>query len=160
MLIDVVESVLCDIANDQIGVLPDLTTLVGLGVTDEQLDESRLSGTVRSKNGDTGGEGALERDVVQLLLSRAGILEADFAHLEQTLLFGLDTIEQRGVGELEAVVLSSLKRVVGFCFRDRLYEGLEVTPVTLDLETIDVQNVGDGVVEEGGVVGDDDCKRC
>lgn len=86
-------------------------------------------------------------------------MEADLAHLKQTLLFGLNTIEKRGVWELEPIVLSSLEGVVGFRFRDLFYECLEVTPVTLDLETVDVQNIGDSVVEEGGVVGDDDCER-
>jgi hypothetical protein len=34
MVIDVVESVLRNVTNDQVGVLPDLTTLVGFYVTD------------------------------------------------------------------------------------------------------------------------------
>ena len=52
MMIDVMESMLSDIADDQVGVLPDLATLVGLHVTDEKLDESRFTGTVGTKHSD------------------------------------------------------------------------------------------------------------
>jgi hypothetical protein len=43
MVIDVVESVLGNVTNDQVGVLPDLTTLVGFHVTNKEFDESRLA---------------------------------------------------------------------------------------------------------------------
>ena len=160
MVVDVVEGVLGDVADDQVGVLPDLTALVGLGVTDEELDERRLSGTVGTEDGDTGGERNLEGDVVELLDGLRGVLEADLAHLEEGLLLGLDTFEERRVRELELVVLRGLKSVVGAGLRDSLHEGLEVTPVALELEAVEVEHVGDGVVEEGRVVRDDDCKNC
>jgi hypothetical protein len=60
-------------------VLPDLTALVRLGVTDEELDERRLAGAVRAEDGDTGGERDLQGDVVQLLDVRGRVLEADLA---------------------------------------------------------------------------------
>lgn len=79
VVIDVVESVLSDVTNDQVGVLPDLTALVRLHVTDEELDEGRLSGTVRTENGNTGRKGNLEGNIMELLDGRARVLEADFA---------------------------------------------------------------------------------
>ena len=39
MVIDVVEGVLGNVTDDQVGVLPDLTTLVGFHVTDQEFDE-------------------------------------------------------------------------------------------------------------------------
>ena len=76
MVIDVVESVLGDVTNDQIRALPYFTTL---HMADEQLDESRLSGSVWSEDGNTRGERDLECDVVELLPRLSGILEADLA---------------------------------------------------------------------------------
>lgn len=155
--IDVVESVLGNVTDDQVRVLPDLTTAVGLGVTDEELDECRLSGTVGTEDSDTGRERHLEGDVVELLLRLCWVLEADLAHLDEGLLLGLDTLEQWWLGELELVVLSRLESVVRASLRNRLHEGLEVTPVAPELEAVQVENVGDGVVQEAGVVRDDDC---
>lgn len=77
-------------------------------------------------------------------------------HLEQTLLLGLDTFEERWVGELELVVLGSLERVVRLGLRDLLNELLEVTAISAQFEAVQVEYVGDSVVEETGVVRDDD----
>lgn len=156
MVVDVVESVLSNITDDQVGVLPDLTTLVGLHVTNEELYEGRLAGTVGTENGNTGREGDLEGDVVELLDGRAGVLEADLAHLEQTLLLGLDTLEQRGVGKLELVVFSGFEGVVRLGLGNVLDEVLEVTTVPANLEAVEVENIGNGVIEEGRVVRDND----
>jgi hypothetical protein len=156
VLVDVMESVLSDVTDDQVGVLPDLTTLVGLGVTDQQLDEGGLAGTVGTEDGNTGRQGDLEGDIVELLGDGGGVLEADLAHLDQRLLLGLDTFEERGVGELELVVLGGLEGVVRLGLRDLLDEGLEVTPVATELEAVQVEDVGDGVVQEARVVRDDD----
>lgn len=82
MVVDVVESVLGDITNDQVGVLPGLTTLVGFHVTNKEFDEGRLSRTVRSKDGDTGGERNLESDIVELLDGLCRVLEANFAPMD------------------------------------------------------------------------------
>jgi hypothetical protein len=99
VVVDVVESVLGNVSDDQVGVLPDLTTLVGLGLTDEELDEGRLSGSVGTENGDTGGEGDLEGDVVELGNGGGGVLETDVTHLHERLLLGLDTVEERRLCE-------------------------------------------------------------
>ena len=98
----------------------------------------------------------MESDVVELLDGLRGVLEADLAHLEERLLLGLDTLKERGVGELELVVLGGLESVVRASLGNSLHEGLKVTAVTLELEAVQVKDVGDGVVEETGVVRDDD----
>src|SRR5699024_11148084 len=67
VLVNVVEGVLGDVANDDVRVLPDVTALVLLEVANEELDERRLAGTVGAENGDTRRERDLERDVEQLL---------------------------------------------------------------------------------------------
>ena len=64
--------------------------------------------------------------------------------------------QERGVRELELVVLGRLKSVVGAGLRDLLHKRLEVALVATELEAVEVKNVGDGVVEEARVVRDDD----
>lgn len=78
-------------------------------------------------------------------------------HLEQTLLLGLNTLEERWVGKLEFVVLRSLKRIVRFGLGDLLNKLLKVTAVSAELEAVQVEYISDGVVEEARVVRDDDC---
>jgi hypothetical protein len=77
-------------------------------------------------------------------------------HLEQTLLLGLDTLKERGIRELELVVLSGLESVVGLGLGNLLHELLKVAAVSAELEAVQVEDVGDGVVKEARVVGDDD----
>lgn len=79
-------------------------------------------------------------------------------HFQQTLLLGLDTIKQRGVGELEPVVLSSLKSVVGLGLGHLSHKLLEVTTISAELEAVQVKNIRDRVVEETGVMRHDDCE--
>lgn len=152
VVIDVVESVLSNVSDDQVGVLPDLTTLVGFSLSDEKLDESRLSGSVGSENGDTGREGDLEGDVVKLLNGGSRVLESDVTHLHERLLLGLDTIEERRVGEGEVVVLEGVELVVSLGLGNELDELVEVTGVSLDLELVQVKDIGTDVVEESRVV--------
>lgn len=114
-----VEGVLSDVADDQVGVLPDLTAAVGLGVTNEELDEGGLAGTVGTEDSDSRGKEDLEGDVVELLYGLRGVLEANLAHLHQGLPLGLDTVEERRVRELELVVLSGLESIVGEGLRNR-----------------------------------------
>lgn len=156
VLLNVVERVLGDITDDKVGMLPDFTALVRLHVSDEELDEGRFTGSVRTKNSDTRREGDLKGDIVELLLSLGGILEADLAHLEERLLLGLDTVEEGGIREGKLIVLSGLESVVRLGLRDDLDKGLKIATVTLDLEAIEMENVCDGVVEESRVVRDDD----
>jgi hypothetical protein len=135
---------------------PDFTALVLFHVTNEELDKGGFTGTVGTENGDTGGERDLEGDVVELLDGLRRILETDLTHLQQTLFLGLDTLKERRVRELELVILSSLKSVVRLGLRDGLDELLEVTAVSPELEAVQVEDVGDGVVQEARIVRDDD----
>ena len=93
---------------------------------------------------------------MQLLNLRSGVLESNLTHLKKRLLLGLDTFKKRRIGEFELVVLSGFKSVVRFSLGNCLNKGLEVTPVTLEFETVEVKNIGDSVVEEARVVRDND----
>ena len=55
---------LSDVSDDQVGVLPDFSSLVRLSLSDQKLDESRFSGSVRSENSDSRRERDLQRNVV------------------------------------------------------------------------------------------------
>jgi hypothetical protein len=156
MVINVVESMLGDVTDDQVGMLPDFTALVGFHVTNEELDEGRFAGSVGTEDGNTRRERDLESDVVELLNGLGGVLESNLAHLQQTLLLSLDTLKERWVGELEPVVLGGLECVIRLGLGDLLDEGLEVAFVSPDLEAIQVEDIGDGVVEEARVVGYND----
>jgi hypothetical protein len=78
-------------------------------------------------------------------------------HLKQTLLLGLDTLKKRGIRELELVILGSLKSVVGLGLGNLLNELLEITTISAKLEAVKMEDVGDGVIEEAGIVRDDNC---
>ena len=60
-------TVLRDVSDNQIGVLPDFSTLVGLGFSDQKFDESRFSRSVGSKNRDSRRKRDLQRDVVHYI---------------------------------------------------------------------------------------------
>jgi hypothetical protein len=77
-------------------------------------------------------------------------------HLEQTLFLRLDTLKERWVRELELVVLCSLKCVVRLGLGHLLDEFFKVTAVSAELEAVQVEDVGNGVVKEARVVRDDD----
>jgi hypothetical protein len=116
----------------------------------------------------------LESNIIELLNGLRGVLESDLTpimfvsdkkdnnsgsgslHLKQTLLLGLNTLKERGVWELEPVVLGGFKGIVRLGLWDSLDESLKVTPVSPELEPVQVKNIGDGIVKEGRVVRDDD----
>ncbi|GJC94463.1 hypothetical protein ColKHC_03289 [Colletotrichum higginsianum] len=140
VVIDVGEGVLLDVGDTDVLVLVDLT-LRGDELTGEDVDERRLAGTVGANDGNTGAERALERDVLDLGLAGAGVLERHPGGTQDGLGLGLDTLEETGLGEGE------------------LHLGvaeLVVTTVALELEALVVDDVLADVVEEGRVVGDDD----
>lgn len=109
VVINVVESVLGNVTDDQVGVLPHGTTQVGLSLTSQQLDQGGLSGTVGTKDGDSRRERDLKVDVVELLDLGGGVLERNVLHLHEGLFLGLDTVEEWWSGELELVVLGDIK---------------------------------------------------
>jgi hypothetical protein len=61
-------------------------------------------------------------------LGRPWVLEANLAHLKQTLLLGLDTLKERRVRELELVVLGGFESVVGLGLGNLLDEGFSRLP--------------------------------
>ena len=87
------------------------------------------------------------------MLSRGGrVLESDVTHLHERLLLGLDTVEERRIRELEEVVVGGGEFVVRLGFGDVLDESFEISRISLDLESVQVENIGSDVVEESRVV--------
>jgi hypothetical protein len=170
MIIDVMEGVLGDVANNQIRMLPDFATFVGFHITNEELDERRLARSVRAKDGNARRQRDLESYVVKLLDSLRRVLESDLApekristsnfsnrkefhiHLEQTLFLGLDTLKEGRVREFELIIFSGFERVVRFSLGHLLDESLEIAPVASKFEAVQVKNVGDSVIQEAGIV--------
>ena len=145
---------LLDVGDTDVLVVVDLT-LGGDQLTSKDVDESRLSGTVGTDDSNTRAERALEGALLNLGLSSTGVLEGDVADTDDGLGLGLDTLEETGLGELE-LDLGGTKLVVRLGGRNTLDELGELTAVSLQLEALVVDNVLDDVVEELGVVRDDD----
>eukprot|EP00128_Syssomonas_multiformis_P003089 Colp12_sorted_trinity150504_noHs@15450 len=153
VLLDVVEGVLGDVGDTEVGVLDHLTSR-GLELTSKELNEGGLARTVGTEHGNTRGERASHGDVGKGGLVTAGVGEADLGHLEDGLVLGLDTIEETRLGESE-LGGGGLKLVVALSLRDLLDELGEVTLVALELAGLVVDDVGADVVKEARVVGDD-----
>ena len=64
----------------------------------------------------------------------------------------LDTVQEWWVGEFEEVIVGGSEFVIRFRLGDVLDESLEVSRITLNLESVEVKNVGGNVVEESRVV--------
>ena len=77
-------------------------------------------------------------------------------HLKQTLLLRFNTFKEGRIRELELVVFGSLKSVIRLGLRNLSNELLKVATVSAELEAVQVQDIRDGVVEETGIVRDDD----
>ena len=88
--------------------------------------------------------------------SEDSVLVASLTHLEERLPLGLDTLEHRRVRELELelVVCERLEPAMASCLGHSFNGSIEVTLVAPKLEPVEVQNVGDRVVEEARVVRD------
>ncbi|TLS26533.1 hypothetical protein PpBr36_04202 [Pyricularia pennisetigena] len=154
VVVDVGECVLLDVGDTDVLVLVDLTGS-GDELTSQDVDQSRLAGTVGTNDGNTGAERALEGDVTDLGLGGTRVLEVHLGGTEDGLGLGLDTLEETGLGEGE-LDLGSAKLVVRLGRRALLDELLQVTTVTLKLEALVVNDVLADVVEEARVVRDDD----
>jgi hypothetical protein len=158
VVVNVCESVLLDVRNTNVLVVVDLTG-GGDKLTSQDVDKGGLSGTVRTNDGNTRSERALEGDVGNLGLGGTLVLEAHVGGTEDSLGLSLDTLEETGLGELELNV-GGAELVVGLGRGDTLDELVEVTTVALELEALVVDNVLDDVVQELAVVGDDNgCAR-
>ncbi|KAK1245414.1 hypothetical protein MKX08_005043 [Trichoderma sp. CBMAI-0020] len=154
VVINVGESVLLDVGDTDVLVLVDLTTS-GDELTAKNVDQGRLSSTVGANDGNTRAQGALEADVGDLGLGSTGVLEGHLGSTQDGLGLGLDTLKETRLGEAE-LDLGGTKLVVGLGRRNTLDELLQVTTVTLKLEALVVNDVLADVVEEAGVVRDDD----
>jgi len=154
MVIDVSESVLLNVGDTDVLVLVDLT----LGrdkLASEDVDQSRLASTVGTDNGNTRAQRALEGDVTDLGLGSTRVLEGHVGGTENGLGLGLDTLKETGLREAE-LDLGLTKLVVGLGRGVAGDESSQVTLVTLELESLVVNDVLADVVEETRVVRDDD----
>lgn len=158
VVIDMCESVLLDVCDTDVLVGVDITR--GWDeLTGQDVDESRLASTVGANDGNTGTERALEGDVGDLWLWRTWVLEGHLADTDDGLGLGLDTLKETWLWELELHLGGTelVVRLGGWALLDEL---LQVTTVTLELEALVVDDVLADVVQEGGVVGNDDgCAR-
>ena len=154
VVIDMSESVLLDVGDTDVLVLVDVSG-GGDKLTSEDVDKGRLAGTVGANDGDTGTERALEGNVLNLGLGGTGVLEGHVVDTDNGLGLGLDTLEETGLRELELDLGGAelVVRLGGWHALDKLGE---LTTVTLQLEALVVDNVLNNVVQELGVVGDDD----
>ncbi|CEI62809.1 unnamed protein product [Fusarium venenatum] len=154
VVIDVSESVLLNVGDTDVLVLVDLT----LGrdeLTSEDVDQSRLASTIGTNNGNTRSQRTLEGDVADLGLGGTGVLEGHVGGTENGLGLGLDTLKETGLGEAE-LDLGLAKLVVGLSRGVAGDESSQVTLVTLELESLVVNDVLADVVKETRVVRDDD----
>lgn len=154
MVINVGKGVLLDVGDTDVLVLVDLTT-GGDELTAENVDQSRLAGTVGTDNGNTRAKRALEADLLDLGLGGTGVLEGHLGGTQDGLGLGLDTLKETGLGEGE-LHLGGTELVVGLGGRNTLDELLQVTTVTLELESLVVNDVLADVVKEARVVRDND----
>jgi len=153
VLLDVVEGVLGDVGDTNVGVLGD-NTVGGDGLTGQDLDEGRLSGTVGSDDGNTRVEGDLARHVHDGQLGGAGVGKVNVLELDKGLILGLDTVQETGLGELEGDGRGR-QLVVGLALGVLLNELGQVTLVLLELAGLVVDNTRADSVEESRVVGND-----
>ena len=125
---DMVESVLGNVGDTSVGVLPDLS-LLGFDLTDQELNHGRLSGSVFTNAGDTRGQRNLNGNVKESRLGVLGVGKGGSGDLHQGLALGLDTFNRTRLGEFELALLVGLEREVGTGRRVDLDVFIEVTLV-------------------------------
>lgn len=153
MRINMGKSVLLDVSDSTVLVGVDLTS-GGEQLTGQDVDKSGLTSTVGANDGNSGRKRALERNVSNLGLGGTGVLEGHVLDLDNSLLLGLHTLKETGLGERE-VNLGGTKLVVGLSGRNLLDKLGEVTLVLSELESLVVDNVLTDLIEETRVMGDD-----
>jgi hypothetical protein len=126
-----VESVLGNVGNTQVRMLPDLANL-RLKFTSQQLDQGGLTGTIGTDNSDTRGKRTLHGDISKLLFIGTRVLEVNVLHLQDGTFLGLDTFKESRFGEVEDS-LSGTQGVIGSGTRNLLDEFGKVTLITLQL---------------------------
>ena len=150
MGLNVVEGVLGDVGDTGVGVLPDVTDL-GLDLTDEELDHGTLTGTVLADAGNTGAEGDLDGNVEESGLVVDGVGEGAAGHLHEGLTLGLDTLDGTRLGELE-LHLRLGDGEVGTGLGLELDELVKVALEGVELQVLDLKDVGTAIVEKAGIV--------
>ena len=154
MFLNVVESMLGDVGNTGVGVLPDKTSL-GLDLSNKELNHGRLTGTILSNTCNTGRKGDLDRDIEESRCVVHGVGEGTLGHLHEGLTLGLDTFDGSRLGELELQLGLSEGEVSTSTWLG-LHELIKVTLVSVELQVLNLQDMGTAVVEETGVVGHHD----
>mmetsp|Transcript_10425 Transcript_10425/g.22096 ORF Transcript_10425/g.22096 Transcript_10425/m.22096 type:complete len:430 (-) Transcript_10425:1671-2960(-) len=152
--LNVVEGMLSNVRNTGVGVLPNVTDL-GLDLTDKQLDHGALTCAVLSYASDTRAQGNLNRDVEESRRFIDGVREGTVRHLHEGLTLGLDTLNRTRLGEPE-LHLGLRDGEVGASLGLELDELIEVTLEGVELQVLNLKDVGTAIVEKTGVVTDND----
>mmetsp|Transcript_3700 Transcript_3700/g.5375 ORF Transcript_3700/g.5375 Transcript_3700/m.5375 type:complete len:351 (-) Transcript_3700:1910-2962(-) len=144
VLLNVVESVLSDVSDTGIGVLPHISNL-RLDLSDQKLDHGRLSGTVLTNTGNTRAQTDLNGDIEQSRLFVTGVGKGAATHLHEGLTLGLNTLDRTRLGEIE-LELTLLERKVSTSTRLDLDELIQVTLEGIELQVLNLQDVGTAIV--------------
>ncbi|GJC84785.1 hypothetical protein ColLi_07624 [Colletotrichum liriopes] len=154
MHLNVLESVLLDVTDTQVGVLLYLTG-GGNNLTSKDLDEGRLASTVGADDGYSGRQSKLAGDLAQGRLGSLGVLVGDVGHADDGTGQRLDTGQDTRGRELE-LDLGSRERVVALGLGAELDKVGQVAFVARQLLVgLVVVDVGSDVVEEARVVRND-----
>lgn len=154
MRLNVVESVLGNIGNTGVRVLPHISFL-GHNFTDKELDHGRLSSSVLSDTGNTRTERHLNSDVEKSGLGVSRISEGTVCHLHECLSLGLHTLDRSRNWELE-LQLGRFQGKVRAGSGVNLYILVEVSLVSSQLQVVERKNVSTAIVEQTGIVTDND----
>jgi hypothetical protein len=147
------ESMLGNVGNTGVGVLPDISNL-GCHFTNKELDHGGFTGSVLSDTSDTGTEGDLHSDVEKSRRIVYGVGESTLAHLHESLTLGLDTLDRTRLREPHEFILGSNQREERTGGWIRLDIFVEVTLEIAELQVIEREDVATAVVEKTRIVTD------
>eukprot|EP00732_Lithocolla_globosa_P000416 Lithocolla_globosa_v1_NODE_125_length_6057_cov_666.534322.p2 type:complete len:681 gc:universal NODE_125_length_6057_cov_666.534322:5564-3522(-) len=154
VLLNVMESVLGNVGNTKTVVRPD-GTLLRDQFTGQDLDHGRLTSTVHTDDTNTRGQRDTDGDIHDGGLVIGRVSEGNVVHLHDSLTLGVNTLQETRFGEFERVLgRLELEERLGSGVQSN--EGLEVTLVCLELQVLNLQDVGAAVVQQAGVVGNHD----
>mmetsp|Transcript_13608 Transcript_13608/g.19363 ORF Transcript_13608/g.19363 Transcript_13608/m.19363 type:complete len:242 (-) Transcript_13608:237-962(-) len=139
-----------NVGNTSVGVLPDISDL-RFDLTNKKLNHGRLSGPVLSDTGNTRRQRHLHRNIEECWLLITWVSESTLGHFHESFTLGLDTLDRTRLGELE-LHLGLGEREVRTGTRLDLDELIEVTLVRMQLQVLNLHNVGTAVVKETRVV--------
>jgi hypothetical protein len=98
--LNMMESVLGDVSNTSIRVLPGITSLRD-NLTGEDLDHGRLTSTILTDTTNARAHGDLDRDIKEGGDSVTGVGKVSVYKLHESLGLGLNTLDRPGLRELE-----------------------------------------------------------